>query len=223
MKKILLAIAVLMNSAVSSMAFDVNSVLNSVTNKNQTTDNQSTNSTTSQLGSLLGGVLDNVLGTKDIKLENLVGTWTYSSPAISLESDNALQKIGGAAATGAIEQKLAPYYQKAGVTDLVLTVNQDYTFTMKMRMATMSGVIEKEENGGLIFNFKAFNKINLGKVQTMASLAGNSLTLTFDVSKLKSVVEKVATVSNNQTFKSVSTLLSAYEGIYAGFKVTKTN
>ena len=40
---------------------------------------------------------------------DITGTWQYSGSAISFESDNLLQKAGGAAAAGVAEEKHLPY------------------------------------------------------------------------------------------------------------------
>ena len=49
------------------------------------------------------------------------------------------------------------------------------------------------------------------------------LTLTFDASKAIAVADKVASVANIQTLKTVSDLLKSYDGIYAGAKLKKTS
>ena len=74
----------------------------------------------------------------------MTGTWAYSSPAVCFKSEKpALKKAGGSAVAAAAEGKLAPYYQKLGLTKLVLTINDDMSFTMKSGVLTASGTIEK--------------------------------------------------------------------------------
>lgn len=174
------------------------------------------------LGDVLGGMLGNLTATGKFDVNDLVGTWKYKSAAVSLESDNALQKVGGSAATAVVEKKLEPYYKRAGVTNLVLTVDTAMNFTMKMGLGTATGTIEKTDDGELVFNFKALKKINLGKVKAKAVKSGSTLTLTFDVSRLKQVVDKAASLANNATIKSLSAILSSYDGVYMGFRLTKT-
>ena len=69
------------------------------------------------LSNILGKVADAVTGKKELTAESIVGTWTYKKPALILESDNALKKLGGTVASGTIENKLATYYKKIGITE----------------------------------------------------------------------------------------------------------
>lgn len=167
----------------------------------------------------LGDVISGLTATSNFELKDLTGTWEYESPAVTFQSDNALQKVGGAAAATAIEEKIAPYYEKAGVTALVLTVKEDQSFTMALKRGTLTGTISKDNEGNLEFNFSAFGKIKLGKISAYATKSGKTLNLTFDVSKLISIVKTVASVANISSLNTVSSLLSSYDGIYAGFKL----
>ena len=120
-----------------------------------------------------------------------------------------------------IEGKIEPYYTRIGLTNLVLTVAEDHTFTMKAKMATLKGTITQDEKGELTFNFSALKKISLGKVSAKASKAGSTLILTFDVSKLISLMEKVSSITGNSSVKALSKMLSSYDGLYLGFKLKK--
>ena len=167
----------------------------------------------------IGSAITSLTATKDISLDDLNGVWVYSAPAVTFESDNALQKIGGVAASTAIEDKLQPYYQKFGVTNLVVTISEDHTFVMKMRIATLKGNVTQEEEGRLTFNFNAFGKISLGKISANASKSGNTLILTFDAKRLVSIVEKVSAIAGSTTLSTLSKLLSSYDGLYCGCRL----
>lgn len=173
----------------------------------------------SDLGSKISNAFSSLTATDKFKLEDLTGTWNYQSPAVTFESDNALQKIGGAAAATEIEEKVQPYYTRIGLTNLVLTVNEDHSFTMKAKMATLKGTITQDEQGELTFNFSALKKISLGKVSARALKSGQVLILTFDVSKLISLMEKVSAISGSSSAKALSKMLSSYDGLYLGFKL----
>lgn len=208
MKKIIITLSILLAS-LSASAFDLKDVLGGG------------NGGGGGLGDVVGGILGGMTSTDKFSPEQLVGTWTYAAPAINLEGGNALASIGGSAATSVIEGKLAPYYQRLGLNNLVLTVNEDLTFNMALKFGTLKGTIEKDEQNNLIFNFQAFQKVDIGRVKTIAVLSTQGLSLTFDVTKLKAVVSKVAEIAKNQTFQSVSKLLDSYENVYAGFRLTK--
>ena len=175
------------------------------------------------LGGLLSGVANALgLGSSNLTVDKMVGTWNYTNPAVSFKSDNFLLKAGGAAAAQQIESKLAPYYKTAGLTSLVLTIAEDSTFTFKARMANLNGTIEKNaETGNFIFNFKAFKKIKIGSMEAFIVMNGNKMELTFDVTKLMTLVEKAGSLTGNSTIKGLSALLKQYDGLTAGFELQR--
>lgn len=210
--KYIIALALALGSLSAQASGDLKDILNAVGSK--TSGNGS-----GALGAL-GNVINNLTATSEFELTDLQGTWNYQSPAVTFQSDNALQKVGGVAAAATIEEKIKPYYEKAGITSLVLIVEQDLTFTMKLKRGTLKGTITKDEKGNLEFNFSAFGKIKLGKISAFATKAGDTLNLTFDVSKLVSIMKTVASTANISSLNTITSLLSSYDGIYAGFKMT---
>jgi len=217
MKFITLCIAAIISlSSVTVQAQSIKDILGGLAGSSDSTGTSSSN----PLGAL-GSVLGNVLANDKFTVDDIVGSWNYSSPAVSFQSDNALKKIGGAGAATAVEKKLAPYYKTIGLTNTTLTVDADHNFTMKLGVAQLKGTIEKAEDGGLVFAFNAFGKINLGKVSAHATKAGSTLNLTFDATKLIQILTKVAGVLNNTTLKAVTDLVNSYDGIYIGFKLNK--
>ena len=110
----------------------------------------------------------------------------------------------------------------AGLTSLKLTINEDSTFTFKLRVTSLSGTISRdEESGNFVFTFQALKKIKIGSMEAYVIKNGNQMSLTFDVSKLITIIEKVGSVSGNSTIKGVSALLNQYDGITAGFKLKR--
>ena len=215
-KNIIIVLALL--TALPAMASgDLKDLLNSVTSGKSSSDNNS-----NPLGSL-GSVISNLTASSSFELADLQGTWDYQSPAVTFQSDNVIQKAGGAAAASTIEGKMAPYYEKAGITSLQLTVDAENNFTMKLKRGSLKGTVSKDEQGNLEFNFSAFGKIKLGKVSAFATKSGNTLNLTFDVSKLISIVKSVSSVSGISSLNTISSLLSSYDGIYAGLKLNRVN
>lgn len=171
----------------------------------------------------LNGIVSSLTNTKNFEIADIVGTWEYQSPAVSFKSDDALSKIGGVAASTALEDKLVTYYNAAGLNTLVLTVNSDDSFNIKIRGISLTGTIEKADDGSLVFSFSAFGKVNIGKVAAMAEKsATNTLTLTFDASRVISIIEKVADIAKIQTLQTLSSLLKNYDGLYAGARLKKT-
>ncbi len=220
MRKSLLLIMVALS--LNANAFDLQTLLNSFSST--ATDSTSTSTTTSSsssnplgaLGSLLGGIIS----TDNLEVKDLVGTWNYVSPAVSFKSDNFLQKAGGSAAAVAIEEKMVPYYNKIGFDAMYLTVNADNTFSMKFKRTTLTGTISREGDN-FIFNVKVANKFSIGKMTAYITKTGSSIDMTFDVTKLVMIMEKVASFSGNTTITTITQLLNSYEGICAGFTLNK--
>lgn len=194
--------------------------------KGGSSDSTSTTSSGSSLGDILGSgtvgsLVSNILGNDKISPADIVGTWNYSAPAVSFKSDNLLKKAGGAAAAATVESKLAPYYKTAGFDKMVLTVEADSTFTMKLAHGTLSGTLSKSNKDGFMtFHFQAM-KINIGTMDAAVSKAGSTLTITFDISKLMKLVNTVSKISGNSTISGLNKLLQSYDGMQAGFRLLK--
>lgn len=167
--------------------------------------------------------VQNITASSNFEAKDLVGTWNYSSPAVSFKGDNALANVGGAAASTTIEDKLAPYYQKAGFQNSQLVVKDDLSFTWKIGSFTLTGTIEKPNDGNLVFNFSALGKVSIGKVECYATKSGSTVSLTFDASKILSIAQKISSISSNSTFKSVNSLLSNYKDMYLGAKLKRAS
>ncbi len=191
------------------------------------TSTDTTSSSSSGLGSLLGSlgsigsVIQNVISTDDIALKDIVGTWAYSSPAVAFKSDNLLKKAGGAAAATSIEEKLATYYKYARVQSMKLQINEDSTFTMSFNRLNLSGDFTRDADGNYLFNYKVAGSINIGTIKTYMTKSGDTLNVMYDVSKLVAILQKVGSYTKNSTINTVSSLLSSYEGITAGFKLKR--
>ena len=185
-------------------------------------------STASAQGFDLKGMLGSLVSSDKITVDKMGGNWAYTAPAVSFKSSNVLKKAGGAAASSTVEGKLAPYFKKARLDKLTVTVNAaDSTFAMSLGKTTLKGTIQAvtdtDSDANFIFNFKVGGKIPAGKIDTYVTMTGNdTMSLMFDVSKLVTIIEKVSSVTGNSTIASVTKLLKGYDGICAGFKLKRT-
>lgn len=168
------------------------------------------------------GIIGDIAGG-GVEIKDLTGDWEYVAPAVSFRSDNLLKKAGGAAAADKIEKEIEPYYQKAGLTGLKMKFNADSTFVMKVKRAELKGNVTKNKDGQYLFEFKAFGKVRIGSMTAYMSRSGKNVKLTFDVSKLISLVEKISVISGNASIKGIAALLSSYDGLNAGFELKKTS
>ncbi|MCM1077582.1 MAG: DUF4923 family protein [Bacteroides sp.] len=228
MKKIIFL--VLISFAASSLmaeaaSRDIKDILKAV-NKTAATSTDSAATTQSNgggLGSLLSGVANKFgIGASSLTVEKIAGRWNYSGPAVSFKSDNLLLKAGGAAAATQVEAKLAPYYKTVGFTSLVLTIEQDSTFTFKAGLINLSGNITKEESAeNFTFHFKALGKVNVGSMESYIVMNGETMELTFDVSGLMSLIDKAGKLTGKTSLKAVSAILNKYDGMTAGFELKR--
>lgn len=177
-----------------------------------------------KLGSL-GSIISNLTSKSDFDLADLAGTWKYQSPAVTLQSGNALNKIAGSAGSAAVESKLAPYYKRLGLDNAQITFEADSTFSIKLKRTTLKGTVSRDTNtpeDQITFHFNALGRTNIGAVNAIVTKsATGDLTVTFDASRVISVVEKVASISRNSSLQALSKLLSSYDGIYAGARFKK--
>lgn len=173
----------------------------------------------------LSGVLADVLATDKIDIASICGTWNYKEPAVSFKSDNLLKKAGGATAASAITEKLIPIYKLSGIDKLSLAIDNAGDFQMKVRNVTLKGIIEpvadKSSLSNFTFKFQAAGK-SLGTVNAyiVKSIDG-SIKLTFDITKLVEIIGKASKVIGNSTLKTLSGVLSSYDGLCAGFELSK--
>lgn len=209
MKKILIPLIALCISCGAGASNPLSNVLGGLGGNNG--QSSATDAISGLISGLLGG---------EASVESMAGTWTYTGPAVCFQSENFLQQAGGAAAAGTIEGKLKPYFSKLGLSKLTLTIDEQGNFTMQNGKMQLSGTVTKEKDD-TYFNFTAMGKINLGKIRTYVTVAGSSMSVMFDVTKLVNVIKAMASVTNNASVSTVSSLLSSYDGICVGFKMKK--
>lgn len=200
----------------SASNLDIKDVLNGVKNGGN-------GSSTSEK---LAGLAGSLLSSDKIDINSLHGSWGYKAPAVTFKSDNLLKKAGGAAVSETIEGKLSTYYSKLGFDQMTLVVNEDNTFEMKLKKITLKGsitpVTDDNSQANFVFNFKAAGKVNIGKLDTYVQKSAlGTVSIMFDISKLISLVNKVSSVTNISSVKTLSTTLSSYDGMCAGFELTK--
>lgn len=228
MKKLFIAFVLLMVALPSAEVFagcapDLQELLNGL-KKGKGGDGDS--SSGSALDALRG--IGNALGiipSKTVDISYLTGEWSYSKPAVAFKSEDFLAKAGGVAASAKIESEIAPYYHKVGLDKLKLTVDADSTFVMTFGRASLSGTISATGQAGnqeLMFNFTLFGKVPVGKMEAYVNAESDKvMSMTFDVSRLITILEKVAGFTKNKSLQALSKLMNNYDGITAGFRMNR--
>lgn len=214
MKRLSIFLSAIIIATSSAMAFDLKEALKKAAGSK---DNSTIDA--------IAGALEGVLSTDKLDISSLSGSWQYSAPAVTFKSDNLLKKAGGSAASGMIEEKLAPIYSTAGFDKMNLTVDNDGNFSMKVRTITLKGTIQQLEESGsqanFVFNFQAA-KLKIGKMNAyVQKSATGKLKIMFDVSKLITLIETAGKIVKNSTINNVVTMLKSYDGLCAGFELQK--
>ena len=225
MKRFFLLIAaslIISVCAPASQAQDLKDILSGLSKKSDT--GKDSEKSGKSIGDMLSG-LGNALGISSGKIEikDLAGEWEYVAPAVTFKSDNFLLKAGGAAAATQVENKLEPYYKAAGINSLKITINEDSTFTFRQRITSVSGTLSKNpETGNYVFTFKALKRIKIGEMEGFIVKNGDRMNLTFDVSKLMTMMEKVSKFTKSSSISTMTKLLNQYDGITAGYQLKRT-
>lgn len=224
MKKLIFVLVsfLLLSCSSAFAAPDIRDLLGGLAGGSQSTDNTGGNG----LGDALGGLISGLIGDKQLTEADLAGEYRYNEPAISFKSDNFLQKAGGAAAAVVIKQKLQPYYEKVGMQNLRITLNADKTCEFSLGRVKLNGTFQRDSSATsgniFIFNFKAMKSIPVARADAEIQRVGNNLIMTFDASKLITLVNAIAKISGRTTLQSAAKVLSSYDGLNCGFSLTRT-
>lgn len=163
----------------------------------------------------LSTIFNSALGaTKD----RIVGTWTYTEPAVVFSSNNVLQNIGGKVASSAIEKQLQQQFEKAGIRkgSMKMTFDKDGNFTQTLGGRTLPGTYTVEDTK-IVLSYAGGIKQLVGTTQ----LDGNDLLIVMDASKLLKYANTIGTLTGNTTLKSLGNLLGSYNGMELGMKLNK--
>jgi len=167
------------------------------------------------ISDILGSIIGSVLGTTS----TIYGTWSYTEPAVQFESESLLAKAGGVAASAKIVEEIKPYFEKAGIKEgkLTLVLNEDNTCTYTLGNKTYSGTFAYDEENSTVQIKGSLMSFPTAYV----SLSGNNLALTFDSTKLLSLIQTIGTLRGTTSSTTLSTIASQYDGMKTGFAFTK--
>ena len=174
------------------------------------------------VSSTIGNLIEGVFSKSDITLEDLVGDYVSTGPAVTFKSDNFLQKAGGVAGAAALETKLQPYYEQYGLTGMTLVVNDDASYIMTVKGIKLSGTVTRNDGDGTFtFNLMAMG-MKVGQFTAYVEKTGKNLNLMFDATKLKEIISTVGKFSGMTIAKTLGTILDSYDGACVGFKMENT-
>lgn len=225
MKKILMAVMALfmLSAPAADAAPDIRDLLGSLAGASSAASDSTGGS---GLGNALGGLISGLIGNGQLSEADLAGVYKYKEPAVTFKSDNLLQKAGGAAMAATIVDKIAPYYNRAGLQNLVVTLTPEKNFEFQLGRIKLTGTFERDssrtDGNSFVFNFKAFGKIKLSTIEADVQRSSNGLIMTFDASKLLTLVNSIAKITGKQSLQAAASFLNSYDGLNCGFSLTKT-
>jgi len=169
-------------------------------------------------GGTVANVFSSVIGLDKVTEQGLIGTWHYDSPGCAFTSENLLAKAGGEVAATKIEQEVAPYFSKVGISgeNTYVVFNEDKSFQCTIAGKTFSGTWSFDEATA-----KVTMKSLLFSINCYAKREYHGIALLFESKKLLTVLQFLASMSGNDTMQKVGELSKNYDGVRLGFDMKK--
>ena len=178
----------------------------------------SSSSSSAQQGGDLVSTLTSVFSKdKQAKADNIVGTWSYSEPAIVLSGDNFLTSAAYKVAANKIESKLQDYLSQYGIAPgtFTMTFNEDGTFTETLKGKTFNGTWEVADSK-LMLTIRGVRALSI-----TTQIDGKDMQLVTDATKLLNLFKSFGASSSNSTIKTAASLLKGAKGMQAGITLRK--
>ncbi|MBQ9525180.1 MAG: DUF4923 family protein [Bacteroidaceae bacterium] len=218
MKKNLSILSVVLSSILLSSCKAYNYQKNTKTDASSLIDNAISGNTSQTTTDLLGRILSYLLNGNSITKDNIIGTWTYSSPKVIFESENILAKLGSEIASDKIEKTLGDQLASVGFTQgkTSITFKDDNTCSFTYGSRTYPGTYKFDTSANKLTITGA---LGVGTVKCTACKNGNELYMLFDSDKVLSILTALSNSSiGNSTASSV---LGNYKGLKLGWSMTK--
>lgn len=155
----------------------------------------------------------------DNKTVQMTGTWSFTGSALEFESDNLLQKAGGAVAASTVEKKLDEQLEKIGITagKLSFTFNADSTLTATVGSKPLNGTYSYDASTQKV-NLKFAKIIGLN---AKVNCTSGSMDLLFNADKLLQLLTYLSSKSSNSTLQTIGSLAESYDGMLVGLGLEK--
>lgn len=191
--------------AVQGNAQGLNDILNGVLGGSQSGDD---------IVSTLTGVFSS---DKQANANNIIGTWSYTEPAIVFTSSNLLTKVASKVAANKLEDKIQTYLSKYGIKPgtMTMTFNEDGTFVQTLNGKKTSGTwsIKDSKLQLSILRIKALT--------LTTQLDGKNLQFVTDATKMLNLFKTLGAKSTNSNIKMVTSLMKNVNGMQAGVTLRK--
>ena len=171
----------------------------------------------SQASDLASGLTSVFSSNKQATAEKMVGTWTYTEPAIVFTSDNILAKAASKIAANKVESKLQEQLSKYGIKPgaFSMTFKEDGTFTETLKGKTSKGTWQVKDSK-LILSIVGVKALTI-----TTQIDGKDLQFVTDATKLLNLFKTIGAKSSNSSIKTVATLMKSVKGMQAGITLRK--
>ena len=169
---------------------------------------------------LLSGITSIFSDKKVATIDDLVGEWTYTEPAVVFMSENLLKKAGGKLASSAIEKTIETQLSKVGITKgamkMAFTRNGRFTQTIGGRRLRGTFTIKGKE---VVLKYAGEIKQLVGTTQ----VDGNDLLIVMDASKMLTYLKAIGSISGNASLKTATSLLGSMDGMLCGLRLNRAS
>lgn len=169
---------------------------------------------------LLSGITSIFSDKKVATIDDLVGEWAYTEPAVVFMSENLLKKAGGKLASSAIEKTIETQLNKAGITKgamkMTFTRNGRFTQTIAGRRLRGTFTIKGKE---VVLKYAGEIKQLVGTTQ----VDGNDLLIVMDASKMLTYLKAIGSISGNASLKTATSLLGSMDGMLCGLRLNRAS
>ena len=169
---------------------------------------------------LLSGITSIFSDKKVATIDDLVGEWAYTEPAVVFMSENLLKKAGGKLASSAIEKTIETQLNKVGITKgamkMTFTRNGRFTQTIAGRRLRGTFTIKGKE---VVLKYAGEIKQLVGTTQ----VDGNDLLIVMDASKMLTYLKAIGSISGNASLKTATSLLGSMDGMLCGLRLNRVS
>lgn len=169
---------------------------------------------------LLSGITSIFSDKKVATIDDLVGEWAYTEPAVVFMSENLLKKAGGKLASSAIEKTIETQLSKVGITKgamkMTFTRNGRFTQTVAGRRLRGTFTIKGKE---VVLKYAGEIKQLVGTTQ----VDGNDLLIVMDASKMLTYLKAIGSISGNASLKTATSLLGSMDGMLCGLRLNRAS
>lgn len=166
----------------------------------------------------LSSAVSSLVGTSTVSQSSLVGTWSYTGPAIVFRSSNVANQLGGALAAASVESRMAEALGKVGLQSgkLKVTFKADKTYTCVLNGRTVSGTYAV--SGSTL----TLTKKGMRPIKTNVKLTGKELQVSIEADKLLALASAVGSnAGGSSSFSTLTSLMKSFDGVNLGLKFSK--